>query len=254
MKKTAIIILVLGIALSYSCNKDKIVSTTISGQVRTNGSQDIIRMNSELDQPELNIYIVGESGGVGSGSNHGKVASTIIDEYGNFNITLDLNEGEVYFYGLSGLDTEYYGNSTENDRYTFYLNFKSNIITAGINNNLIIYKSATSWVRPRFVNTNPDPNNQDVFDIINDNIGPNQYSIMLEDINVVYQFLPLLGESESLAPWIHKTWSGDKIFGTSGLSNAHYVSAKLTRNGVTYDTIIPYSAPPFDTTVVEIRY
>ena len=254
MKKIAIVVLMLGITFSYSCKKDKIVSTTIRGQVRTNGSQDIIRMNSELNQPVLNIYHVGGSSGIGTGSSHEKVASAEIDKNGNFYTSLDLIEDDVYFYGLTELDPTYYTNGTENSFYTFYLNFKSNIITAGADNNMIIYKSATGFVRPRFINTNPDPNNQDVFDLINDNIGPNQYSILLENIYIINEFLPLKGKSDTLAPWIHKTWSGEKIFGTTGLSNTHHVKGKLTRNGVTIDTIIPYFVPPFDTTVVEIRY
>ena len=244
MKKIAILILVLGIALSYSCKKDKIVSTTISGQVRTNGSQDIIRMNTELDQPVLNIYLVGGSSGIGTGSSHEKVASVEIDKNGNFYTSLDLIEGDVYFYGLTGLDPTYYTNGTENSFYTFYLNFKSNVITTGADNNLIIYKSATGFVRPRFVNTNPDPNNNDVF-VSTGGVGGG---------GVIYSHPVFYGQTDTIMPWVYKTWSGDKIFGTTGLSNAHYVKGKLTRNGVTIDTNIFYSVPPFDTTIVEIRY
>jgi hypothetical protein len=92
-----------------------------------------------------------------------------------------------------------------------------------------------------------------VFDTQDDNIGPNQYSVLLADINVVNQFLPLYGKVDSLAPWIHKTWSGYKQYG-GAVPETHKVEAKLTRNGVTIDTVIPYFVPPFDTTVVEIRY
>jgi len=235
MKKLAIIIIVLGIILSYSCNKEKIVSTTIRGQVRTNGSEDIIRMSPELDQPVLNIYHVGGSSGIGTGSSHEKVASAVIDKNGNFSTTIDLIEGDVYFYGLSGLDPAYYTDGTENSYYTFYLNFNSNIISAGVDNHLIIYKSATAWVRHRLINANPNPNNNDLLVIVEWGVS-------------------FIGLTDSIMPWIYETYSGEKIFGTTGLSNTHHVKGKLTRNGVTIDTIIPYNAPPFDTTIVEIRY
>ncbi len=143
------------------------------------------------------------------------------------------------------LDPTYYTNPTENSYYTDYLNFNSNVIIAGDDNNLIIYKSATAWVRPRFINTNPDPNNQDIFEY-RGGIGT----------LVQHQFGPYLhGKIDTtFLLSIYETYSGEKIFGTSGLSNAHIVEGKLTRNGITKDTIIPYNAPPFDTTIVEIRY
>jgi hypothetical protein len=166
---------------------------------------------------------------------------------------LELNERNTYFVGYRGLDTTIYFPSPYS--WAFHDETKRfNYISVGTSNNINLPCLAKSWVRPRFINTNPDPDNNDVFDTQDDNIGPNQYSVLLADINIVNQFLPLYGKVDSLAPWIHKTWSGTYKYGVQMPAAAHSVNAKLTRNGITRDTSIIFTVPPFDTTVVEIRY
>ena len=56
MKAQSIIILMTIIAISYSCKKDREVSTTITGQLRTNGTEDRIKMSSEISQPNIVLY------------------------------------------------------------------------------------------------------------------------------------------------------------------------------------------------------
>jgi hypothetical protein len=256
MKKIAIIILVLGIAFSYSCKKEegKEVSTTIMGQLRTNGTQDPIKVSVEIDNPIVTIYHEIDQVGYTS-TGFEKVSSTTVDDDGNFSITLDLNSKGEYFWGVSNIDeTVYYSEEPPSTWWGWFYNTGNNKITPGSTNNPTIYISALSYVRPRFINTNTDPNNNDVFDIKDDNIGPNQYSVLLADINIVNQFLPLHGKVDSLAPWIHKTWSGAYRNGVVDNDVIHKVNGKLTRNGVTRDTSIIFIVPPFDTTVVEIRY
>jgi hypothetical protein len=103
---------------------------------------------------------------------------------------------------------------------------------------------AISWARPRFINTNPNYNNQDKFQYFRGIGGGGQ-----SPNNPIFT-----GQTDTTMNWIHKTWSGKQTFGRSGISNSHYVEAKLTRNGIQIDTIIPYFVPPFDTSIVEIRY
>jgi len=229
MKKLILISTILAVAFSYSCNKEaKKLSTSFSGQLRTNGTEDVIIMNAELPSPNVAIYQSTTSSTLISGGGYEKITSTEVDKNGNFSFDLDLYENETYFFAVSNLNTSIYY-----QRDTRYCG--QNSLKPGQSNIKNIYISAISWVLHRMINTNPDPNNQDVFDCISWGIT-------------------LYGKTDTIMPWIYKTWSGSQKYGTSDLANSHYVSAKLTRNGVTNDVNIPYTVPPFDTTVVEIKY
>ncbi len=248
MKKIAIVILVLAVALSYSCKKEegKEVSTTISGQLRTNGTQDPIKVSVEIDNPIVTVYHVIDQVGYTS-TGFEKVSSTIVDDDGNFNITLDLNSRGEYFWGVSNLDkTVYFSDEPPSTWWGWFYNTGNNKITPGSTNNPIIYIGALSYVRPRFINTNPDPNNNDVF----------QYIMGLSCDNCSSGGIPPIfhGLTDSTLNWVGKTWSGTYRNGIVDNDLAHKVNGKLTRNGVTRDTSIIYTVPPFDTTVVEIRY
>jgi len=245
MKKIAIITLVLVITFSYSCKKEgKTVSTTISGQLRTNGTQDPIKVNIEIDNPIVTIYHVIDQVGYTS-TGFEKISSTSVDDDGNFNITLDLNSRGEYFWGVSNIDeTVYFSDEPSSTWWGWFYNTGNNKITPGSTNNPIIYIGALSWVRPRFINTNPDPNNNDVFDI--------GYGIGGPDAGVTLN--NLIGQTDTIMPWIHKTWSGKYKYGLQKPSFTHKVKGKLTRNGVTTDVEIEYFAPPFDTSIVDIRY
>ena len=251
MKKIAILLIALTVAFSYSCKKEegKEVKTSISGFLLTNGTSDKILMNNELDRPIVKLYEQQEY----DAYDFKEIASVVVDENARYSFTLDLKKNNTYFIGFRNLDTTIYIPAP----YSWSIPDKSyrfNYVTPGISNSINLYCLAKSWVRPRFINSNTDPNNNDVFDTKNDNIGPNQYSILLADINTVYQFLPLRGNVDSLAPWIHKTWSGTYKYGVKQPALTHKVEGKLTRNGVTTDVDIVYNAPPFDTTVVDIYY
>ena len=248
MKKIAILLIAFTIAFSYSCKKEgKEVSTTISGQVRTNGTQDAIKMNEELSQPVVDIYHYHyANGGVGAGSGFNKEGSTTIDNNGNFAITLDLIDGDKYFYGVSNLDTSVYLESEPSDWHGVYNDNQYNDISPGQTNIKNIYINAKAWIRPRFINTNTDPNNNDVFEyrggLSCDNCGSSGSPPVFN------------GVTDTTLYWVGKTWSGTYRTGVVNNYLAHKVYGKLTRNGVTRDTSIIYTAPPFDTTVVEIRY
>jgi hypothetical protein len=255
MKKIAIFIVILGMTLSYSCKKDKLSTTIISGQLRTNGTEDVILMNTEIDRPTVDIYHAFYSGGdaLGGGSKYEIIHTETVDANGRFSITLDLLESDDYFIGYSNLDTSRYYETS----YTFYSIDKDayNHINIGTNNSINLYLRAKSFVRPRFINTNPNPNNGDMF-YYTEGPGPISTDILLTDVGNIQQFFPIKGAVDTLAPWIHKTWSGKYAHGynTDVLEFIHHVEGKLTRNGVTIDTNIFYSVPPFDTTIVEIRY
>jgi len=239
MKKLILISIILAIAFSYSCNKEaKKVSTSFSGQLRTNGTEDVIKMSTVLPTPTVEIYQTTTSSTLISGGGYEKITSMDVDKNGNFSFDLDLYENETYFFAVSNVDTSIYY-----QRDTRYCG--QNSLKPGQSNNKNIYISAISWVRPRFINTNSDTNNQDVF----------EYRGGIGGL-VQYQMGPFLyGSVDTIfIDALYKTWSGSQKYGTFNLSNSHYVSAKLTRNGVTNDITIPYTVPPFDTTVVEIKY
>jgi len=248
MKKIAICIIVLGIAFSYSCKKDgKEVSTTISGQLRTNGTEDIIKISTELSLPKIDVYRAFSSGGgdpLTGSADFEIISSTPINSDGSYSITLDLNTNDEYFIGFSNIDQSVY---LPND-YSFYSYDKNafNHIDIGGSNNIILYCSAISCIQPRFINTNPDPSNNDVF----------EYRGGLPCDNCESSGLPPVfhGFTDSTLYWVGMTWSGTYREGAVDYNAAHKVEGKLTRNGVTIDTSIIYIVPPLDTTVVEIRY
>ena len=64
----------------------------------------------------------------------------------------------------------------------------------------------------------------------------------------------LKGVIDTTMDWIYKTWSGTYKYGIKRASMVHKVYGKLRRNGQTKDVEIIYNAPPFDTSVVVIRY
>jgi len=240
MKKLAIYIIVLGIAFSYSCKKDKIVNTTISGTLITNGTNDPIIISTELPYPIVILFHRTFSGGqLLTGSYIAtEVARTTVNYDGEFSFNLELYEDNEYFLGYCNINTSlyYYTDADWKGHQNYYP-----IASGSSNSNIKVFAPAFSWVQPRFINTNPDPNNQDVFqyfDGIGGGGGPTPNN-------------PLIyGSTDTTMSWIHGTWSGQNL----EHEMPHQVKGKLTRNGVTIDTIIPYNAPPFDTTIVEIRY
>jgi hypothetical protein len=238
MKKVVIIILVLGIALSYSCKKNRKVQTSINGTLITNGTNDPIKLSPELKSPRVVLFHQ-DGGGFQSGGNWDEIASTTVDGNSRFSFDLDLYEDDSYYLGFYDVDESKYVNINS----WYYVDFYP--ITPGVSNNGVkVYVLAHAWVRPRFINTNPDVNNNDVFEyrggiggLVQHQMGPYLHGIIDSTFNNM----------------LYKTWSGQTQYGGANHLN-HEVYAKLTRNGVTIDTIIPYSVPPFDTTVVEIRY
>jgi len=254
MKKIALFVIFIAIALSYSCKKEVgKVSTTISGTLLTNGTNSPIKVNKELKRPIVSICHVVDQLGYTTDS-YEEIASVEANLDGSFSITLDLIKGDDYFWGVTNLDTTYYLSGSLYHYWTGFYNYYYNRVSPGQSNSIKPYCLAKSWIRPRFINSNPDPNNQDVFDLVGGDTGPLSTDILLDDIYSINKFFPLHGKIDTLAPWIHKTWSGTYKYGIKRTSMVHKVYGKLTRNGQTKDMEIIYNAPPFDTTVVEIRY
>jgi len=242
MKKITILLIMISVAFSYSCKKedDHIkVKTVFRGQLRTNGTEDAVLMSNELARPY--VAIMGEVqdkdkdiviGGVQAAE---EIAVMQVDEQGKFYFEIELYKDVAYTYSTWGYDKSLYGERSTNPM-TIFAPSKRTSIYPGRDNHKIIYESAVSWVIPRFINTNTDPDNVDVFDLID-------WGIKLE------------GNIDTTMSWIHSTWSGTYASGFEDqLSNTHHVTGKLTRNGVTKDVNIIYNVPPFDTTVVKIRY
>jgi len=245
MKKIAIVILVLGIALSYSCKKEeKRVSTTITGTLIVNGTNDPIKISKELKKPQVVLYYRHGNGVLyGGGPQWDEVARTSADENAKFSFQLDLISGGEYFLVFADCDPDLYVETINGYNTTYFP------VTPGQSNSIKLYVLAYSWVRPRFINTNPDVNNVDVFRYVS-GLPP----IVYIDPNIPQGSLVFTGLVDTTLGSIHKTWSGTYRNGVVNTDLAHKVNGKLTRNGVTRDTSIIYTVPPFDTTVVEIRY
>jgi hypothetical protein len=246
MKKIIVISLLLAMALAWSCkkNEDKKVSTTINGTLIVNGTNDAIKISKELKKPQVLLYHRHGAGVLGGGGPQwDEVTRTKVDMSAKFSMELDLIQGDEYFLVFEGCDPDLYIETINGYNTTYFP------VTAGQTNNVKLYVLAYSWVRPRFINTNPDPNNNDVF----------KYVFGLSCDNCGSAGLPPVfhGSTDSTLYWIGKTWSGTNQYGIpKGHNNyhPHEVHGKLTRNGVTRDTAIIYTVPPYDTSVVEIRY
>jgi hypothetical protein len=247
MKKIAIFIVIVGMALSYSCNKNDKVQTQISGTLMTNGTNDPVHLSTELSNPSVILFRNGfNSGGVVAGETVAEeVARTTVDDNAHYSFDLELYENDEYFIGFEGMDESQYFPVQK-----WYPDFyKDYPVIPGTSNTVNPKAWAISWIRPRFINTNINTNNNDVF-YYTEGPGPISTDLLLTDVGNIQHFFPLKGSIDTLAPWIHKSWSGQ----TGHFGYKHEVEAKLTRNGLTIDTIIPYFVPPFDTTIVEIRY
>jgi hypothetical protein len=245
MKKLAIIIIVLGVAFSYSCDKNgRKVQTSISGTMITNGTNDPIRLSVELPNPRVVVFHA-SGGGFISGGSWDEIASVMVDNNANFYFDLDLYEDDDYYLGFYDVDGSKYV-----DLYSwYYVDFYP--ISPGNNNNGVkLHVLAHSWITPRFINTNPDPNNNDVFKVIS---GLPIDIAIIDTNHIAGTNLQFVGAVDTLIGSLFRTWSGQTQYGGANSMN-HEVHGKLTRNGVTTDVIIPYNVPPFDTTVVEIRY
>jgi hypothetical protein len=246
MKKIAIIILVIVIALSYACDKEaKNLHTTINGTLLTNGTNDKIKISTELSLPIVKLYKKTDGIDIYP-DGYEEVASVTVGKNADYSFDLDLSAG-TYFIGFRNLDTSVYFSSP----YAWNGDV-DNTVSPGSSNNVNLYCLAKSWIRPRFINTNTDVNNVDVFDL-SYGIGPDADDYVI-DPNAALYFDKVIGKCDSLAPWIHKTWSGKYKYGLQKPGMIHLVKGKLTRNGVTKDVSIEYFAPPFDTSIVEIRY
>jgi len=251
MKKIAIFILVLGIAISYSCEKNEKVQTTISGQLLTNGTTDPIRISQELTKPQVALFH-SAGGGFQSGGSWDEIMVIDVDDNANYTMEVEIYENDEYYLGFYNLDETYYYDISSSASSWYYVKFYP--VTPGAFNSINLYGNAKSWIRPRFINTNPDLNNVDVFDVIGGDVGPFSSDYFLVDISLIQHFYPIKGQVDTLAPWIHSTWGGEYSYNIHKPGKAHKVEGKLTRNGVTTDVEIQYFVPPFDTSIVVIEY
>ena len=70
MKKIVILIVILGIALSFSCKKTELEEiTTFKGRVLTNGTEDIVLSNNG-EMPLVAIYKIDKASFAGSSDSH----------------------------------------------------------------------------------------------------------------------------------------------------------------------------------------
>jgi len=241
MKKITILLIMISVAFSYSCEKNEKVKTNIRGRLLTNGTNDPIRISQEIEKPRVALFH-NSGGGFQSGGSWDEINVVTVDANANYSMEVEIFEKDEYYLGFYNLDGTYYYDNSSSARSWYYVNFYP--VTPGNFNNIDLYCLAKSWVIPRFINTNTDPDNVDVFDI-GCGIGGPEAGVLLND---------LIGSNDTTMSWIHSTWSGTYKYGVHKPEKAHKVEGKLTRNGVTKDIEIIYNVPPFDTTVVEIEY
>ncbi|OIP00043.1 MAG: hypothetical protein AUJ98_09265 [Bacteroidetes bacterium CG2_30_33_31] len=263
MKKIAIYIVILGMALSYSCKKEenKLVNTIFKGQLVVNGTDEPIEISNEIPRPKVAIYSdiedIDNDIVIGGANGTELIASVEVDKEGKFYMEVELYENDEYLYGALNIDKTVYEYGaiaiSENGGWGSALGEEQKIIPGEVNiRNIVV--NTTGWYYKRFINSNINFNNQDVFKVISGSTN----SYVITDSSFLYNSYVFNGSTDSIIQGVlYKTWGGTYRFGfdcNDWSVNRHYVSGKLTRDGVTRDTIIYYSVLPFDTTIVEIRY
>jgi hypothetical protein len=239
MKKIIYLLLVSSL-MALSCKKDRIVETTIKGQLITNGTIIPIKMSVELPKPIITLYHEFNTSDY-TGCGFEIITSVSVDNNGNFSFgKIDLINNDDYFIGYSKIDSSIYF-EVRPDQWR-NADTRYNYISTGSSNTINLNVLAKSWVRFRFVNSNPDVNNNDVFHYWEGGGTPG------------CPMWDFYGKYDSLMPWLYRTWSGRHKYGIMSKSYEHLIEGVLSRNGSTRDTTISYFVPPFDTTQITIMY
>ena len=252
-------LLIIFLLLTFGCTKSKFKGpdTIFSGRVITNGTNDALRKSSGHSNPNVDIYRVNDIS-----MQSERIASQVTDNNGNFSITISLfdeipksyrsyyEDGYLhFFFAVSNTDDKYYRYNHWESR---YFNFDKNILTPGKDRNEIIRVDAKSFIRFRLIDTNSTADsNQDALKVevgclYPTNWMPNQFG--------TDNFYGKVDTLLSSVP-IKKTWSGQTQYATHGLGEyGHYLRAQLTRHGIIKHVDLYYTAPPFDSSIVTIRY
>lgn len=151
-----------------------------------------------------------------------RITEVPVGSDGRFIIEHDLKKGVEYFITVINHDTNK------------YLNIISSKVEWEKSQTVNAYLAAVSWVKPRFINQTNLPG--DTFTYIS-GIGGGGW------------IAPFIGPTDTIVPWLFKTWGGTQIN-----DMRHSVGGILSRNGISRDTLIFYSVPPGDTSLVEIRW
>ena len=143
-----IFLIFIGLTLLTACNDGKAKLTTINGQVRTFGTEQVIK------HPPVKVQILEKyvSSTWGAGTSYNPIAEVWTDENLNFSISHKLYSSEEYYLGVDGatVKEKYFYASPENFDQSWNL-----ITQIGGTQSKNYYLSAYGWVNFHFISENP---------------------------------------------------------------------------------------------------
>lgn len=239
------------VLFNYSCKKTELEKvTTFEGTVLTNGTEDIV-LDNNGKMPSVAIYKIDKAS-----LQEEKIASSVVNSKGEFQIQVVFDdyldnferdwydEGLVLFY-FDVIDLDYSKYYLFNGRHRC-LSFEKNTLVAGEHKSLDIYVDGRSKVVFKLINTNT---NNCASDHLNIGAGGGFY------YQPGFGGFDVYGCGDSLFEDTLETFSGHMQFLTIDAgSYTHYVRGTFKSNGKTTSINVPYTAPPFVTSVIEIEY
>ncbi|OYT10553.1 MAG: hypothetical protein B6I18_08535, partial [Bacteroidetes bacterium 4572_112] len=142
-----------------SCKKDNHGELELKGRVVTNGTNDAVRISTNIGNPHVDVYIINMIS-----YQERLIASTKTDDNGYFSLKVDLfdlisdrekrsyeDEHTKFYYEVSNLDTTFYFRYPH--WYGRLMTFGLNELNVGDDKELLIGVDAMSYTRFRLINT-----------------------------------------------------------------------------------------------------
>jgi hypothetical protein len=216
--KTSFSTLIAALLMLVACSK-KEKDTTITGQVRTFGTEEAIKH----PPVEVVIYERQVSGTFMGGPSYKVVASTTTDQNANYSLTAKLHTDKEYYLGVEA--------NTVNESYHYYQPIFSSkdlperkINTIGGNYTKNYYLTARGWVRFHLVSENPQPG-----DVFSYNFGSGSYELFYGNVDAI------------------------RIWDFSG-NREHRLSFELRRNDIWSNWQENLFVPAFDTIDYQVKF
>jgi hypothetical protein len=207
---------------TLSCSKrERILPTTVKGQVRTVGTED------PIVHPPVRVQLLERiSTAVWNSADYYEVIDeTMTDENQNFVLTADLDESKRYYLGIdrNTISESHHYLPLAYRSYTHNRpEWKLQSIGGTVHQNF--YMLARGWVNFHFLSENPQPGDRYSY-----SVGGGGYEVFYNSVDV------------------------QRIWDFSGNSE-HRVVYTIVRNGVGFPREKHFFVPAFDTIDIQIRY